>query len=351
MSKLSRRHLLRTTWSVLTGGALGFHSLALGRQARVIAVGGPGGQTLSQGLRQAAPGDTVQVHGDLNGEVGVIEQPDITLRGVGTRRVLHAAGRHAEGKAILVVRAQGVVVENLEFRGTRVPSGNGAGIRFESGSLHLRRCAFFDNENGLLSANRRDMQLHVDDCDFGSSPRHAGLLHHQLYVGAIGRLALSRTRFEGGYRGHLLKSRALENLLWSNCLNDAEGGMASYELELPNGGVAQIVGNYIGQSANTDNPVLLSVGAEAQPGAVTTAVHLAHNTFFHQGRTPSRFVHFWQDRLGPLARLEAFDNLFLGPGAVGLTETQDLGNNRHLPSGSPPAWQGVGGRWLSRPRR
>ncbi len=329
---------------VLWGFALG--SPALAQPARVIQVGGPGGQTLSQGLRQAGPGDTVQVLGPLSGEVAVIEQPGITLRGVGTRPVLSAAGRHAEGKAILVVRAPGVVIENLAFRGARVPSGNGAGIRFESGSLRLRRCAFFDNENGLLAANRRDMQLWVDDCDFGSSPHHDGLLHHQLYVGAIGRLELSRSRFGGGYRGHLLKTRALDNRLWSNCLNDGDGGQASYELELPNGGTASIVGNLIGQSATSDNPVLLSVGAEAQPGAVPTAVHLAHNTFVNQGTGAARFVHFWQDRLGPLARLQAFDNRFVGPGSVGLTDAQDVGGNRQQASAASPTRLGAARRWL-----
>ncbi len=345
-----RRHLLRWAAAVSVGASCWPHA-ALARPGRLIRAGGAGGDSLAQALRQAAPGDIVELHGDLSGEVAVIEQPGITLRGSGARRVLHAAGRHVEGKAILVVRAQGTVVENLEIRGARVPSGNGAGIRFESGSLKLRRCAFFDNENGLLSANRRDMQLHVDDCEFGNSPRHAGLLHHQLYVGAIGRLEVSRSRFGGGFRGHLLKSRALDNLLWSNCLNDGEGGMASYELELPNGGVATILGNYIAQSAGTGNPALLSIGAEAQPGAVPTTVRLAHNTFIQNGTAQARFVHFWQEKLGPQARLEAADNLFIGPGQIGLLEAQDLGGNRHQPARGPLALRGAGDRWLQSLRR
>ena len=45
-------------------------------------------------------------------------------------------------------------IENIEFRGVRVADRNGAGIRFETGRLHVLRCAFFDNENGLLAAQR-----------------------------------------------------------------------------------------------------------------------------------------------------------------------------------------------------
>jgi hypothetical protein len=345
-----RRHLLR--WAAaLAGGTSVWPGALHARPGRLIPAGGAGGASLAQALRRAAPGDTVELHGDLNGDVAVIEQPGITLRGAGARKVLHAAGRHAEGKAILVVRAQDTIVENLEFRGARVPSGNGAGIRFESGSLSLRRCAFFDNENGLLAANRRDMRLYVDDCEFGNSPRHAGLLHHQLYVGAIGRLDVSRSRFGGGFRGHLLKSRALENLLWANCLNDGEGGMASYEMELPNGGVATIVGNFIAQSAGTGNPALLSIGAEAQPGAVPTKVRLAHNTFIQNGASQARFVHFWQERLGTDARLEAADNLFIGPGQAGLSDAQDLGGNRQQPTRGTLAPRDPGERWLPSLRR
>jgi hypothetical protein len=49
--------------------------------------------------------------------------------------VLHADGLHAEGKALVVVRGgRRPRVENIEFRGARVPHGNGAGIRFERGA-------------------------------------------------------------------------------------------------------------------------------------------------------------------------------------------------------------------------
>jgi hypothetical protein len=294
---------------------------------RVVAVGGVGEPTLAQALRSARPGDTLELRADLQGEAAVIEQAGITLRGVGARRTLHAQGQSAEGKALLVVRASGVTLENLAFRGARVPSGNGAGIRFESGSLVVRGCSFFDNENGILTGFQSDMQLQVLDCEFGAAPRHAGLLHHLLYVGAIARFELSGSRFEQGWRGHLVKSRARENRVSFNWLHDGGLGEASYELELPEGGVAQVVGNIIGQSAGTDNPVIVSVGAEAQPSAVPTRVLLAHNTVVNQGPPEGRFVQFFADKLGPAARLLALNNVFAGPGSLGLAPEQDGGGN------------------------
>ena len=82
-------------------------------------------QTLSQALRAAQAGDTLVLQaGTYAGDTGVVSQPGLTLRGLGAGATLAAQGRHAEGKAILVVRAPGVRVENLEFRGARVPSGN-----------------------------------------------------------------------------------------------------------------------------------------------------------------------------------------------------------------------------------
>ena len=145
-------------------------------------------RTLTQALRQAGEGDTLMLQaGTYAGDVGTITQPGLTLRGMHAGATLVAEGSHAEGKAILVVRAPGVCIENIEFRGARVPTGNGAGIRFESGTLTLDRCRFLDNEMGLLSAGRPDMHLVVRRCTFGDAPRHdSGMPHHLLYVGAIG---------------------------------------------------------------------------------------------------------------------------------------------------------------------
>ncbi|HRD86058.1 MAG TPA: hypothetical protein PLF63_12905, partial [Rubrivivax sp.] len=65
-------------------------------------------------------------------------------------------------------------------------------------------------------------------------------------VGRIARAVVTGSRFYGGYEGHLIKSRARETRLLYNLIVDGPDGEASYEVELPNGGVAHLIGNVIG---------------------------------------------------------------------------------------------------------
>lgn len=286
-------------------------------------------RSLQDAVRAAASGDVIELlPGEYRGDVAVAALPRLTIRGLGSGAVLHADGQHAEGKAILVVRGD-VVVENLEFRGARVPAGNGAGIRFEGGRLALRRCRFFDNEMGLLTANGADMALDVVNCEFGAAPRHEGLLHHLLYVGAIGAFSVQGSRFSQGWRGHLLKSRAQRSRVFGNRLDDRPSGEASYELEFPNGGHNVVVGNLIAQSAQTQNPDLLSMGAEARDG-LGGSLLLARNTFVNAAGAEARFVHVWTDRLAGDTPVQVTDNVFVGAGQLDLPPAWDGGGNRRL---------------------
>lgn len=245
----------------------------------------------------------------------VIEGKRITLRGKGERPVLISTGAAAESKAMWVVRGGQVVVENIEFRGVRVPDGNGAGIRFESGHLVVKRCAFQDNEMGLLTGNNPDSTLEVYDSEFGSSPRFQGrALHHQLYVGAIASLKVTGSRFQQGFQGHLLKSRARESRIFYNMLVDSSDGEASYELEFPNGGLAFVVGNIIGQSLTTANPALISYGAEG-PRWPQNGLYLSHNTLLNPLNN-GILVQSWQQKFSPAYEEWLVNNLVIGHGSL-----------------------------------
>ena len=309
----------------------------------------PGG-SLAELLRRAGDGDEIQiVAGDYHGQVGVIEQRRLTLRGVGGRPVLHADGRHAEGKAILVVRDGDVRIENIEFRGARVPDGNGAGIRFEKGHLQVLRCAFFDNQNGILSGNVGDAELVIEDSEFGLAPVD-GQLPHLLYVGRIARLRVTGSRFSGGQAGHLIKSRALESRILYNQLVDGPGGRAAYELEFPNGGLATVVGNVIGQSAETTNPAMLSFGAEGSDDR-PHGLYVGNNTFINEGLRPAYFVRVHEDKLQREVPRVLQNNLFVGLG-VGDAKWTDLRRGNFI--AAPAMLQDVGawnfalahGSWL-----
>ncbi len=269
--------------------------------------------TITEAAKRARDGEVIEIRpGEYRGQPAIWTQNKLVIRGSGARPVMIADGKDAEGKAIWVVRGGNVRIENVEFRGARVASGNGAGIRFERGHLAIHRCAFFDNEMGVLTANFPEMTLEVSDSEFAAAPHTTGGLHHLLYVGAIGRFELSGSRFEQGYLGHLVKSRARENYVRYNLLVDGAEGRASYELEFPNGGVAYVIGNAIGQSAGTDNPVLVSYGAEG-PRWPENAFFLAHNTLlndFHAGT----FLKVWNEKFPGGIETWVINNLTVGYG-------------------------------------
>ncbi len=223
-------------------------------------------QTLREAAKQAQPGSIIEVDaGRYVSDTAVWTQNNLTIRAVDGRAVLVAGGAAAESKGIWVVRAENMVVEGFDFEGAAVPSRNGAGIRFESGSLRVRNCSFTRNEMGLLTGNDGKAALDIENSEFAHNGR-PDAHNHQLYVGRIARLSVTGSYFHHGMIGHLLKSRAAQNDIRYNRITDEVGGSSSYELEFPDGGVAVVVGNVIAQGSQTMNPHLISFGAEGLRG-------------------------------------------------------------------------------------
>jgi hypothetical protein len=213
--------------------------------------------------------------GDYVADVAVWSQDDITIRAVGGRVRLLARGAAAEGKGIWVVRANRMRVEGFDFEGAAVSSRNGAGIRLETGSLRANNCRFRYNEMGLLTNNDPNTVLEVYHCEFAYNQRPDGH-NHNLYAGQIARLTVFDSYFHHAHIGHLLKSRAAVSHVVNSRLIDGADGTASYELEFPNGGMAFVVGNTIAQSTLTENPCLISFGAEGYKWA-HNALYLLNN--------------------------------------------------------------------------
>ena len=292
-------------------------ALAGGEVRKATMVVGPGEKvsTVSEAARLARDGEVIEIRsGSYRGQPAIWTKNNLLIRGVGQRPVMIAEGRSAEEKAIWVVRGGKVRIENIEFHGARVADGNGAGIRFEKGELAIHACRFADNEMGLLTANSAALALDISDSEFVDAPRHAGDLHHLLYVGAIGRFVLRGSRFQNGYLGHLVKSRARENHVLYNMLADGAGGRASFELEFPNGGIAYVIGNVIAQSAGTDNPSVVSYGAEGARWPVN-GLYLAHNTLVNDNYTGT-FLAVRAEKFPGGIDVWAINNLTVGNGDV-----------------------------------
>lgn len=263
-------------------------------------------KTLSEASQVAQDGDIVEVDaGDYLRDVATWTQNNLTLQAVNGRARLIAQGAAAESKGIWVVRGGNVTVKGFDFIGATVPDQNGAGIRLEQGNLRIEDCRFLDNENGILSGGHGGSTLEILNSEFGRNGFGDGRSHN-IYVGAIAQLKVTGSYFHHAKSGHLLKSRAAKNLVFYNRLTDEVGGTASYELEFPNGGLAYVMGNVIQQSSTTENPTVVSFGAEGYR-TETNRLYLINNTLVDMRPQGGQFL-----RVKPGAEIWAINNLLLG---------------------------------------
>ena len=233
-------------------------------------------KSIEAAAAKARDGDTVEIDaGDYLGDVAVWKQDRLTIRGVGGKVQLIAAGQSAEKKAIWVVRGGKITVENVVFKGAKVPDKNGAGIRFEKGHLLVKNCSFFDNENGILTGNG-DSVLEVENSEFGRNGYGDGY-SHGIYVGSIKLFKLTGSYLHHANIGHLVKTRAAENHIMYNRITDETGGRASYELDISNGGIAYVIGNIIQQGSTTENGTIIAYGMEGYKWPVNE-LYLNFNT-------------------------------------------------------------------------
>jgi len=263
-------------------------------------------RTISQASGLAQDGDIIEIEpGEYVGDVAVWTQNQLTIRAVRGRVKLTAAGASAEGKAIWVVRGGDIKIQDIDFRGARVPDRNGAGIRLEKGYLVIRNCSFIDNENGILTAGG-DATLEIEDSEFAYNGAGDGLSHN-IYVGPLQKFKVTGSYFHHARIGHLLKSRARENLVLYNRLTDEAGGQASYELEFPNGGISYVIGNIIEQAATTENPTIISIGSEGYAWP-DNALYLASNTIVDDLPASGVFLFVKPGNI----KVTAINNLLLG---------------------------------------
>lgn len=252
---------------LLLGGGGIYASLPQDVQARTWMVGPEySTKTLRDAIGKAHDGDTIGIMAGLyNNDFVTITQNNLTIEGIGGYAHFKATRPIPNRKAIWVVRGHNITVRNIEFSGAKVPDRNGAGIRFETGSLTLEKCSFHDNEMGILSGNDDRATLHISQSEFRRNIQDypvTGKLSHNIYVGKIARFILDNSVSRGAKYGHAVKSRARENIIRNSRIFDEGDISASYLIELPNGGVGHIENNYFYRNAGHQNNVVISYGAE-----------------------------------------------------------------------------------------
>jgi len=272
---------------------------------------GPGQkfETPCMAFQAAADTDIIEIDaaGTYSGDVCAITRNRLTIRGVNGRPKIQAGGKSAQGKAIWVIQGANTTVENIEFTGAAVAAKNGAGIRQEGRNLTVLNCYFHHNENGILTTHLAG-NITVEHSEFGWNG-HGDGYSHNIYVGGTDSFTLHASYMHHAQGGNLVKSRAAVNTITYNRLS-SEDGNSSWELDVPNGGQALVLGNLIQQGAESVNEHMVSFGTEgARPDsrmvfASNTVVNLRTN-----GRVFLKAVG---------AVIEARNNLFAGKVEINL---------------------------------
>lgn len=211
--------------------------------------------TLSAALAAIGDGQgTVVVAPGTYRQCAVQQGGDVTIRARNAGTAIFD-GVSCEEKAALVLRGRSSKVDGIVFQNLRVPDGNGAGIRLESGNLDVANSLFRNSEEGILTGDAAGNAIRIDQSTF----RHLGRCDrdlscaHSVYVGHYGSLTVTRSRFDSGDGGHYLKSRATRVSILNNSFDDSAGRTTNYMIDLSNGARGEIRGNEMVQGRDKEN--------------------------------------------------------------------------------------------------
>jgi hypothetical protein len=321
-------------WQLATALAILAGTASLADAAIRIVRTGTTYSTVQEAVNAATTGDTIEIDsGTYYQSAGwaTVNKSNLTIRGVGaTKPILDAGNSSLSGKAIFVVTASGLTVENLEFKNCKCTSKNGAGIRQEAANLTVRSCYFHDNENGILANAVTGSTILIEYTEFNHNGYGDGQSHN-LYINGVDQLTFRYNWTHNAYVGHELKTRAKVNYILYNRIGN-EGGNGSYEVNVCNGGTTYIIGNQIEQSSTGGNGTIIDYASE---GATNPDQHLyvVNNTIVNsRGGT----VYFVRNYSTTSALLQ--NNIFQGSGTVlngpGTQTTNWATSNAYLQSPS-----------------
>ena len=162
-----------------------------------------------------------------------------------------------------------VLIEGLKVSGAKRgdPDGNYAAFRMEGvdpneprGDITIRDCEVFDCDDGFLGGSAGQTltmeRVYIHDCGSGSG------YTHNIYAGAFDQVTFTDVLSVNARVGHLLKCRSAKVTLRRVRLFDGPSGTASYCLDLPNGGVADIDGLVTDKGAKSSNGPVFCFGEE-----------------------------------------------------------------------------------------
>jgi MYXO-CTERM domain-containing protein len=276
-------------------------------------------------IGSAQAGDRIEVDaaGSYDGDTCEWTTDNLTVVGIGGRAKVDLTGiLPVQEKGIFTIDAPNATIQSFELSGAAIPQGdgnNGAGIRHGGTNLTVIDCYFHDNQDGILGApaTAGTGTVVIQTSEFANNGAGDGQSHN-MYLNEYASVTVEGSYSHGARVGHLLKSRGLANYILYNRLTDEAGTTASYEIDLPQGGTSYVIGNFIEQSAESQNPTIVASGEE-------TPLNPDQHFFFINNTVVNDMARgtFLALNAGTTALLE--NNIFHGAGTVtslaGATQT------------------------------
>ncbi len=268
--------------------------------------------TLGDACKAAVAGDTIAVQAGTYVNDFATVTCAVKIVSIGGLVNEVATVEPPNGKALLLADAS-LSIQGFTFTGGSdgSPDGNVSGIRLEDGNLSVSYCYFHDMEEGVLAGADSTASITIDHSEFARNGSGDGYSHN-LYAGAIASLTVTNSYFTASNVGHEIKSRAAVTNISNNVIADGPTGTGSYDIDLPNGGVATITNNVIEKGPLSSNVYAIHYSGETQFTYAKNALTVTGNTILNDAG-PNGLAVLNQDYLNGLdVKANVSHNSFYG---------------------------------------